>query len=281
MQNLGMVMPPHVPSGMASSTTQDAWDMESPLTQLSELSELADEFPSPNESSQFDKSFQFNESSRFNDSNGSCLDGPPSSDELLLNKSTDPPGDQGGQGGNPEVAGRCKRGGKAKRSWSSRNKGDILESDELEELNTAGDLGVERRFEVTQAEPLPEDQALGWKGNLFLSRISSCCRIVQSGTSHTVDFDLGAVRHILHQVMTSGHSPINPYQVSLGSAPTQIKTPTELERWYELETMKGFLHVCMDLENKESAIHFSYMISAIQFVSKIIVCAPFSFLACF
>lgn len=267
---------------MASSTTPDTWDIESPLTPLSELSELADESLSANESSQFkssqfNKSFQFHESSQSDHSNGSCLNKPPLSNELLLNESVDPPGGQGGQGGNPEVAGRCKRGGRAKRSQASQKKGDMREFDEFQELNTAGDQGVERRFEVTQAEALPEDQALGWKGNLFLSRVSSYCRIVQSGTSDTADFDLSAAHHILQRVVTPGHSPINPYRVSLASAPAEVRTATatELERWYELETLKGFLDVCMDLENKESILHFSYMISAIQFVSKIVACVPF------
>jgi hypothetical protein len=251
------------------------------LTPLSELSELADESLSANESSQFEssqfnKSFQFHQSSQFDHSNGSCLNETPLSNELLLNESVDPPGGQDGQGGNPEVAGRCKRGGRAKRSQASQKKGDMREFDEFQELDTAGDQVVERRFEVTQAEALPEDQALGWKGNLFLSCVSSYCRIVQSGTSDTADFDLSAARHILQRVVTPGHSPINPYRVSLASAPAEVRTATELERWYEWETLKGFLDVCMDLENKESILHFSYMISAIQFVSKIVACVPFS-----
>ena len=198
------------------------------------------------------------------------------SNELLLNESIDPLGSQGGQGGNPEVAGWCKHGGRAKCSQASQKKGDMWEFDEFQKLNTAGDQAVERRFEVTQAEALPEDQALGWKGNLSLSGVRSYCQIMQFGTSDTADFDLSATHHILQQVITPGHSPINPYRVSLASMPVEVRTATELEMWYEWETLKGFLEVCMDLENKESILHFSYMISAIQFVSKIVACMPFS-----
>jgi len=262
---------------MASSTedVQAPWDTpDSPLTDISDDS--ADVFPLGNKSSsangslQIDKSspFQSNEFFQSNHSSESSHNEPQLSNEFLLNKSMDPQG-HGGQGGDPEVAGRCKRGGQAKRSQSSRKKGAIPESEELEDVNAAH-LGIDRPFEVTQMDALPEDQTLGFKGDLFLSYISSCCRIVQLGTSHNTDFDLDAVQQILCQVVTPGASTINPYRIARHSAPTHLSTPMEVEKWYELETMKGFLNVCIDLEKRESVLQFSYMITTIQFVSKII-----------
>lgn len=282
MQTFGTAMPPHILSGMASSTMEDvqvpsAWDIpDSPLTPLSEL---ADEYPWSNksplakESSQLNKSSQsnVNNTSQFNHSNESCDNEPPFSNEASTNAPMGSPGGRGGQAGDPEVAGRCNRGGQAKRSRSGQQKAVVLESDEFGDVN-ASSMG--KFFEVTQVEPLPEGQVLGLDGDIFLSCVSSCCRSVQSGTSHIADFDLNVVQQILHRVVAPGHKTINPYRITRNSAPTNLTNPSDVERWYEIETMKGFLEVCMDLENKESLLQFSYMISAIQFVSKISMYVP-------
>lgn len=184
MQTFGMVMPPHILSGMASSTMEDAqvpssaWDIpDSPLTPLSEL---ADEYPWGNESplakesSQLNKSSQsnVNNTSQFNHSNESCDNEPPFSNEASTNAPMGSQGGRGGQAGDPEVAGRCNRGGQAKRSRSGQQKAVVLESDEFEDVNTSG---MGKVFEVTQVEPLPEGQVLGLDGDIFLSCVSSCC----------------------------------------------------------------------------------------------------------
>jgi hypothetical protein len=82
------------------------------------------------------------------------------------------------------------------------------------------------------------------------------------------------VQQILHQVIAPGHKTINLYRITHNSAPTNLTNPSNVERWYKIKTMKGFLEICMDLENKESILQFSYIILAIQFFSKISMYIP-------
>ena len=74
---------------------------------------------------------------------------------------------------------------------------------------------------------------------------------MQTGTSYIADFDLDVVQQILCQIVTPGHNTINPYKITHNFAPTDLTNPGDVERWYEIETMKGFSDVCMDLENKK------------------------------
>jgi hypothetical protein len=266
MQTLRTVVSPHILSGMTSSTTEytkvsSARDVsDSPLTPLSDL---ADEHPWDNNL----PSSQFNEISGLN--KFSC-DSSRLDLQLSTNAPLDPQGHgHGGQASDPQAAGRCKRGGQAKHSRSSQQKAVMEECDEFEDVNTSGGPVMGKRFEVTHLEPIPEKQVFGLDGDIFLSCVSSCCRSVQSGTSCIANFDLDVVQQILRRVTTPGHNTVNPYRITRDSAPTNLTDSSTVERWYEMETMKGFLDVCMDLENKESVLQFLYMISAIQFVSKI------------
>ena len=67
------------------------------------------------------------------------------------------------------------------------------------------------------------------------------------------------VQQILHQVVTPGHNTINPYRITRNSDSTNLTDPGDVEKWYQIKTIKEFLHICIDLENEKLTLQFSYI----------------------